>query len=701
MDEWDTLGGKPVLKPFKAAEGDDPWAIDPKLLAPGPATPTAKTDDRSILKRAADSAGAVASGFNRAYLSRAGLPFNPVDVAANVIDLGKAAIGQPMLWAGAQVPSWMEPSPREQVVGSGPWLVNQARKTALGRAALDAPNQADNGGLLQALGGGVGGGVGGGASRAQEVVNGGIGALSAGASHVVGGMTGDPSWAMLAGMAPQAGVMAGSGAVKLAIRGGEAGRREMEQRIQDLKAAGVERPTLGLASGNKLIGGIENLLQNTPGAVGVMQRGRDAAVSGMQATAGLAADLASTNRGAMESGRSIQAGAAKFKADFKDQQAKLYDRLDQYIGQQTPVDVTNTRNTISSLNADIPGAPALSKQFKNSRIQAIESAIQSDIDGQAARAYSPSQLKAALDSGAKDAASLNAALGEGRSLPFEAVKKTRTLVGGEIADNNFASDVPRSKWNPLYGALSEDLKGAAAKAGPDAAAAFSRANDYTRAGIARLDRIDPVVDRKAPEQSYAALAQTLKENVSTFQAVKKSLPQDARGDFAATIIERLGKAKPGQQDETGTKWSPETFLTNWSSIKPQARAELLSGIPNAEAVAESVNAVARAAAMMRDNSKMWANPSGTGANVAARSMLGGLGIGGAGAATGLVSPLVPLAAGGAMLGANVLARGLLSDRVRNFASRPSVPADLLDPRNQGLLQQLVNVPGMTGLLNQQ
>lgn len=701
MDEWDSLDKKYGLKAVPLPAADDPWAIDPKHLAPAPVAAPSKTDDRSMLQQLSDKAGAVASGFNRAYLSRAGLPFNPVDVAANVMDLGKAAVGQPMLWAGAQVPGWMEPTPRGQVVGSGEWIVNQARKTGLGLAALDAPNPADNGGLLQALGGGAGGSIGGGASRSQEAVNAGMGALSAGASNVVGDLTGNQSWAMLAGMTPQAMLVGASAAAKGAIRGGEAGRREMEQRIQDLKAAGVDNPTLGLASGNRLIGGAENLLQNTPGAVGVMQRGRDTAVSGLQATAGMAADLASTNRGAMESGRSIQAGAASFKGDFKAQQEKLYGRLDRYIGPQTPVDVTNTRNTLGSLNADIPGAPALSKQFKNARIQAIESAIQSDIAApQTAKVYTPSQLKAAIATGVTDAASLNAALGEGRSLPFEAVKKTRTLVGGEIADNNFASDVPRSKWNPLYGALSEDMRGAANESGPKAVVAFNRANDYTRAGIGRLDRIAPVVDRPAPEQSYTALAQTLKENVSTFQAVKKSLPQDARGDFAGTIIERLGKAKPGQQDETGAKWSPETFLTNWSNIKPQARAELLSGIPNAAAVAEAVNAVARATAMMRDNSKMWANPSGTAANATARGVLGGLGVGSAGAAAGLVSPLIPAIAAGTMGAANVAARGLLSDRVRDFASRPSVPADMLDPRNRGLLQQLVNVPGMQGLLSQ-
>lgn len=52
------------------------------------------------------------------------------------------------------------------------------------------------------------------------------------------------------------------------------------------------------------------------------------------------------------------------------------------------------------------------------------------------------------------------------------MKKLRTLVGVEIAENSLMSDVPRSKWNPLHGARSADLGTAATQAGPQATAAF-------------------------------------------------------------------------------------------------------------------------------------------------------------------------------------------------------------------------------------
>jgi hypothetical protein len=52
-------------------------------------------------------------------------------------------------------------------------------------------------------------------------------------------------------------------------------------------------------------------------------------------------------------------------------------------------------------------------------------------------------------------------------IPYEALKKLRTLVGNEMADSGFASDVPRSKWKPLYAALSKDMAAAAQGAGPE------------------------------------------------------------------------------------------------------------------------------------------------------------------------------------------------------------------------------------------
>jgi hypothetical protein len=624
---------------------------------------------------------AVGTGYFRGLGRLAGLP---VDTVMNVVDLAKAGIGAPyQAVTGKAAPEWTMPSDRSKILGTGENILGMIRNAGAS-AMIDPANPAYEGGYLQGAGGAANG-----LMRPNTWAQAGnqlaLAETGAAAAKAVGDSTGNQALAITAGMLPTAGQLAVTEGTKYAVRGGERGRREMEQRVADLKAAGVENPTLGLASGNKLIGGVENILQSTPGAVGIMQRNRDTAISGLEASTGIAADLASTNRGALQSGRSIQAGAADFKAAFKDSQGRLYDKLGNIIGPQHPTNVGNTRASLADLNADIPTMPELSKQFKNSRIMAIEAALKSDMAGTSAR---PGGTQAVVVNGIPmlQNGQGTPAVPARTDIPFDAVKKTRTLVGGEIADNSMMSDVPRSKWNPLYGSLTEDIKGAAAAVGPDATNAFNRANTHTRTGIDRLERIAPVVDRPAPEQSFTALNSTLKENVSTFQAVKKSLPTDARGDFAGTVIERLGKAKPGQQDATGEKWSPETFLTNWSGLKPQARDALLSGIPNAPEVRSLIDSVAKVTAMMRENSKMWANPSGTSANASARAVLGAVGLGGAGSVAGLLNPLIPIGAGAALGGVNMLARGVTSPNVRNaMMRRTDIDPELLNALYSGMV----------------
>jgi hypothetical protein len=639
----------------------------------------------------ADSINAVGTGYFKGLTSLIGLPG---DTAANISDLGKAAMGTPYTAiTGKAAPDWLMPNDRKNVFGTGAYILDKARQTALGRYFTQAVNPEYEGGYLQAAGGALNGIV-----RPQtlsQAAN--QGALSVAgtlAGKAVGDATGNPALAITASLLPTAAQYAGAATLKAAVRGGESGRKDMEQRIQDLKAAGVENPTLGLASGNSLVGGVENLLQSTPGAVKVMRNARDSAVNGLQEKANAAADLASKNRGSLESGVAIQEGIKSFKDAFKDKQAGLYGRLDEFIPGSTPVNVSGTKSTLSALNADIPGAPELSKQFKNARIMAIEDAINKDTAGTAPGVVTTTRGAGGLMNQPEVVVTGNIPGGSSTNLlPFEAVKKTRTLVGNEIADNSLVSTVPRSKWNALYGSLSGDMGTAATQAGPQATVAFNRANDFTRAGLQRLDRVAPFANRDAPEQSYKLLNQTLGDNVSTLQAVKKSLPEGARGTVAGTVIEKLGTARPGNQNDTGSVWSPDTFLTNWNKMKPEARQELFSGFQNSKQVMDDVSSIAKATSMMRDSSKLWANPSGTSANLAARGTIGAIAGGGLLSAGGLLNPVVPVAAAGGMLGAYGAARAVTSPRVVNSAAQRTY----IDPE---ILNAQVNALIGGGLLDQ-
>jgi hypothetical protein len=659
--------------------------IDPRMVNWVDVEPQRKGTGSKVV----DAGNAVGTGYFRGLTTLAGLP---VDTVANVIDLGKAAIGAPYTaLTGKPAPDALQPADRRGVVGSGAWLTEKARGTKAGQVMLDAINPEYQGGYLQAMGGGLTAITN--PNSVPQLVNQAVlGPLSAAAGKGAYDATGNTALAITAGMTPMGVQMALNNGVKYAVRGGEKGRKEMEQRIQDLRNAGVEKPTIGLASGNQLIGGVENLLQSTPGAVNVMRRSRDAAVSGLQGKTDAAASKASADRGSLEAGVAVQRGIRDFKEGFKGRQERLYNSLDEHIPGSTPVSVTNTKNRLAELNSDIAGAPELSKQFKNSRIQAIEAAIKADTSG------APESVMVVRQPTRGGGGIMNAPIEQPpllvkipqeparNTLPFEAVKKTRTLVGNEIADNSLVSGVPRSKWNPLYGALSEDMSAAAQASGPQATQALNRANQYSRAGMGRLDRVAPFANVEAPERAFQMLQRTLGDNLSTLQAVKKTLPEGARGTVAGTVIEKLGTANPGKQNATGTEWSPETFLTNWNRMKPEARNELFSGFSNSAQVKADVDAVAKATSMMRDNSALWANPSGTAANAAARGIIGTVAGGGAAALAGLLNPVVPIAAAGGLLGTNLLARSLTnSNNVDRMARRSYIDPALLDAQARALI----------------
>jgi hypothetical protein len=257
----------------------------------------------------------------------------------------------------------------------------------------------------------------------------------------------------------------------------------------------------------------------------------------------------------------------------------------------------------------IPDAPNLSAWFRNAKISGIEKSLVKDLDAAAGGGAAEAEGAAADTAGA--------------ALPYQAIKKLRTLVGRELADNNFASDVPRSKWSALYGALSDDLGVAAMTAGPDAVQAWQRANTYTRLASQRMEQISSIVNREAPEKIFKAATSGLADGGTQISRLMKSMPVENRREVAAAVLQRLGRAKPGQQNEMGGAFSSETFLTNLANLSPPARRALFSssGFPGLESRVQQLGAVA---AMRREGSKVFANPSGTARQNALLGWMGGV-----------------------------------------------------------------------------
>lgn len=690
------------------------------------AGPVSPPEEKPLVRKALEPANAVASGFWRGMTGLGGLP---MDTAQNVIDLVKVPLGMgySALNGGKSAPDWLQIQDRSNLPGSSAWLQSQLRKTALGRSLIDPANPEYEGGYLQAGGTGLTA-IQRPGSLPQLLNQGALGVTGAMGGKAAYDLTGDPSAAILASMAPAAAQMLAVGATKRAVRGGEEGRQNMRRRIQEFRNAGIERPTLGLASGNETIGGAENLLQSTPGAMTTMRKARENIIDGMRRNVMDAADTASVNRGPDEAGRSIRRDIrGPFMERFKGTQEDLYNTLGNYLPPGQKIPVPSTESALHSLTTPSSGAPNVSGALINPRIASIRAGFDADTGslavgrpGQAARPgvvdvpdefgtlgvpnprYVDPAFRGAGGTAAGGASPGGVVPAQRRGafsgvggdvapepmLPYDAVKGLRTRVGDDLS-NELVSGVPNSQTKRLYAGLTEDMKNAAETSG--GGAAWKRANDYTRAGMDRLERLGPYAGDAAPEKTFESAYRTLDKSPTTFQAIKKSVTPETRAKVAATVIEDLGVARSGQQNAAGDVWSPETFLTNWNNLSAKGRNELFSGFPNAAKVRAEVEAAAKAAERMRANSKIWANPSGTSAATTARLTLGSVPATAAAATMGLGSWMVPAG----LVGGLGLTRGAAS-----FVTNPRV-VDSFANRTQyspatqgGLLANYSLLPGL-------
>jgi hypothetical protein len=440
-------------------------------------------------------------------------------------------------------------------------------------------------------------------------------------------------------LAPGAASFAGPSATRAGFRGGEQGRQTVEQNIDSFGRAGTT-PSVGQATESRVMRGTESLLSRTPGGAGPMVAKAESQADDLAKTIELRASQLAKKTSAEQAGRQIQrevSGEGGFIDQFKAKQGALYDELDKFIPPSSSVDVGKTRQALDALNQNIKGAEAVSKFFQNSKIKGIQQALETDA-------------------------------GDAGKLPYEAVKKLRTLVGREMADSGIASDVPRSKWKALYGALSEDL-GGAVKGNPKAEAAWSRANNYTKAGMRRIESIESVIDKSGgPEAIFKAATANTKEGATTLRSVMQSLDDEGRRMVSATVLRRLGIAKAGVQGELGDQFSTESFLTNWNMLSKEAKATLFDRY--GPQFRGDIDQIAKFTSNLREGSQVFKNPSGTAQAAGQAATIGGLA---ASVVTGNFAAAAAILGG--MGAANLSARLMTNPRfVRWLAQTTKVPA---------------------------
>lgn len=540
-------------------------------------------------------------------------------------------------------------------------------------------------------------------------------ATGAGASASVrergGGPLEQAGAGLLGGILPGAVSTSAAGLTRGLVRGNKGA--QMRRTIDDFASVGAN-PSVGQASGNRLIQGAENVLGGAPTSAGVIGRFVENQADDIGAGLAKKSEGLFRNASAERAGRAINDGVNKgFIPKTRQIADSLYSRVDEAIPAGTRVDVASTRKALSDLNASIEGAPNVAKFFQNARIQGIEGALDKDTSGIAAVLSRPgvkeqadalrqqltqqadeleggyqSALRAWEDEAARlrsvglnnapprperpQMPNVEAQVSEMLSgmvdnkLPYEALAKLRTLVGNEIDNYSLVDNVPRSKWKALYGALSRDMEAAATT--PKAKAAWKRATSYYNARVNRIEALDAVVDKAGgPEKVYRAVMSGTRDGGTTLRSVMQSLDKEGQKAVTAAVIKRMGMATPGAQNAAGDTFSAATFLTNWNSVSKEAKRALFDryGL----GFSQDMDRLARVVDNIKTGSKVFANPSGT-ANRAAALTYGASLVASLFDASGV--SLGGLLAGGAS--ANVAARYLTNpDAVRWLARTTSAP----------------------------
>lgn len=196
------------------------------------------------------------------------------------------------------------------------------------------------------------------------------------------------------------------------------------------------------------------------------------------------------------------------------------------------------------------------------------------------------------------------------------LRDARTSLSQGVYDGKLRSSQEKQIYRQVIDALSGDIEAGLSAAGRRDALNLFRTAD--KAWKERIDYIDEVLEpviggKKSGEEVLSAIermGQGKSGGVSRLAGIFREMPEDVAGNVRATIIERLGKAKAGQQDASGEGFSSNEFLTNWSRLSPKGKA-ILFGESD---LRRNLDEIAKLAGQVKESSK-FANSSNTSGGV--------------------------------------------------------------------------------------
>lgn len=420
---------------------------------------------------------------------------------------------------------------------------------------------------------------------------------------------------------------------------------------QSMESVGAPQ-TAGITSQSRLLAQTEGFLSETLGGASVFQRVRDAQMEAMDnfsnqiaARAAQATDSSMTPVTPDEMGRIARRQAMEALQAFRTNSAEVWGRLERLVPRSTIVQADNLLSFVDNELAQTGGEKTQALLTNNIR-RYIDVADEIADEG---------------------------------GTQFSALMRLRSKVGAMMENPATYGDLDQGQVKRLYAALSEDIRAAAAEAGPDALKAFERANRYTRFNHqANIDFLNSIVRKNVDADIFKMLSSGTKEGAGVLMKARNNLTAPQFDTLVGTILQRMGRANASRQGYSGAleaadTFSAETFLTNYSKLSTEAKRALFSGERYAP-LRQGLDDLARAASAIKQYAGTAGNPPNSGNRMVWLEQFGLLGTLGYGVFNGTGSEAAATAA--AIVSPRVAAKLLTKPEfVRWLTSGMRLPAN--------------------------
>jgi hypothetical protein len=416
------------------------------------------------------------------------------------------------------------------------------------------------------------------------------------------------------------------------------------QLAEDYSAFGLD-PMAGALTQNKATQGLQNALAKMGGSAKVIQEQADANLAKLgDKVQGIAESFTGSGPEDLKANNIKPSGeqlgdfvlnkAAEIGDRFKTTAGRVFSNVDSRIG-DLPAKADNLQAWIDDRASQL--SPEAATNFRKLVSKWTDPILQD-------AAAAPPPIKVGGQTITRDTnpglydsivkSNPDLASGEtGGGLNFRSLRYWRTQIDEKlgnplIADTDTAT---RGMLKQIRNQITADMDASATEGGPEAIRAFKGADAWYSQQKDVMGRIEKLVGSGDVDRIGNAV---LNPSVppQSLRALRTKMDPEDWDVVSGTIFSKLGIAKPGAQNVAGDVFSPNTFMTNWSKLSPEAKQVLWGGTRYSELTPE-LDRVARVSASMKDAASM-ANTSNTAPVGMWMRLIGGLGTAGYGTMTG-------------------------------------------------------------------